>query len=528
MDMSQSPDAYGGKEGGTGMGDSLLHRSSSIFYGAIMLTAGSLGLRLVQMIFQVYISGVMGAAGLGRMQLIMTVGNFAAILASGGVRIAVTCLAAEEAGKDSAAGVKTAISCCMVYGFFLSLLVSVGMFFLAGPLAESWVDDAAAALPLRIFAVFLPVTVLWAVLAGYFTAAGRITELVGLEFFERLLSIGLVVAGLKIDFLGLDPCTMIFLGSSLATLASFLLLMRRYAATIRYTDMLPFGPMMRRLIKLTIPLGLNDILRSGLSTVENIIVPKGLRQSGADGETAIAAYGTISGMVFPVITFPSVILYSLSDLLVPEMARCRAKSRSERMVFLTDKCLRLTVLFATAIAGLEFLLGDELGRLLFGSQDAGKYIRVFAPLVVILYLDAITDGMLKGLSQQIHSVRYNTITSVMDVVFLAVLLPRYGIGGFLWSFTVTHAVNFFLSIRRLMIATGYLPKFHSTIKAALCCGGALFCFRFLSLEPGLLGTVLSGGIFLMIYLLLIVCTGALTREDVKWLWSLILRKQSEA
>lgn len=52
----------------------------SMFYGAMLLTAGSLGLRLVQMAFQVYISGVMGAAGLGRMQLIMTIGGFCAIL----------------------------------------------------------------------------------------------------------------------------------------------------------------------------------------------------------------------------------------------------------------------------------------------------------------------------------------------------------------------------------------------------------------------------------------------------------------
>lgn len=63
--------------GGIAMEDGLGRRGNSMFYGAMLLTAGSLGLRLVQMAFQVYISGVMGAAGLGRMQLIMTVGGFA-------------------------------------------------------------------------------------------------------------------------------------------------------------------------------------------------------------------------------------------------------------------------------------------------------------------------------------------------------------------------------------------------------------------------------------------------------------------
>ena len=64
------------------MGERMPGQRNSMFYGAMLLTAGSIGLRLVQLAFQVYISGVMGAAGLGRMQLIMTVGGFAAILAS--------------------------------------------------------------------------------------------------------------------------------------------------------------------------------------------------------------------------------------------------------------------------------------------------------------------------------------------------------------------------------------------------------------------------------------------------------------
>lgn len=497
-----------------------------MFYGAMMLTAGSLGLRLVQMIFQIYISGVMGAAGLGRMQLIMTVGGFAAVLASGGVRIAATCLAAEETGMERPGGVRAAVRCCCVYGLLLSMIIGLGLFVLAEYFAVSWIDDPSAALPLRIFALFLPVTVLWSVFNGYYTAAGRITELVGLEFFERILSIVLVVAGIKTGFLGLDPCTMIFLGSSLATLGSFLLLLHRYIISVRGISPAPFLPMMQRLLKLTVPLGLNDILRSGLNTIENIIVPKGLRKNGSTGEAAIASYGTICGMVFPVITFPSVILYSLSDLLVPEMAKCRAKNRPERTRFLADKCLRLTLLFSIAVAGLGLLLGEEIGHLLFGSREAGVYIRIYSPLIVILYLDAIVDGMLKGLSQQIYTVRYNTLTNFLDVILLYLLLPTRGISGYLFSFTVTHAINFFLSIRRLILVTGYLPGFRGVVKGVCCCGGVILLLTNLSFHTiSLSGTVLKAVIFLILFTGLVFLTGALKKEDVQWLKKLIQNKK---
>ena len=510
------------------MGDhfDLLERRNSMLGGALLLTAGSVAMRFVQMLFQVYISGVMGAGGLGRMQLIMTVGNFAAILASGGVRIAVTCLAAEEAGKDSAAGVRTAVRCCCAYGLALSILVAGLLLSLSDKLALSLLEDASAVLPLRILAAFLPVGCLWSILAGYYTAAGRITELVSLEFFERLLSIALVVVLLKLG--ARDPCAAIFLGSSLATSASFLILLARYFGSIRNVSPLAFGPMMGRLLRLTVPLGFNDILRSGLGALENMLVPQGLRRSGSGHDEALAAYGTICGMVFPVITFPSVILYSLSDLLVPEMARCRAKDRTLRIRFLADKCLRLTMLFATAMAGLCFLLGEDLGYLLFGSLEAGVYIRVFSPLILILYLDAITDGMLKGLSQQLHSVRYNTLTSILDVGMLWVLLPRWGIGGFLAAFTVSHALNFFLSIGRLMKVTGYLPRFRATISAALCCGLALLLAGLLPGSDSVMSAILRGGAFLLLDLALVLVTGALSREDLQWLRGLIRQKKARS
>ena len=499
-----------------------LMRRNSMFYGAMLLTAGSLGLRLVQMVFQVYISGVMGAEGLGRMQLIMTVGNFGAVLASGGVRIAATCLAAEEAGRDRPSGVRTAIRCCCVWGLILSLFVGLLLFLLADVLSLRWIQDSTAALPLRIFALSLPVTVLWAVFNGFYTAAGRITELVGLEFFERIMSILLVVLGIKSGFLGLDPCTQIFLGSSVATLMSFTILLRRYIKTISGIPPAPFRPMMKRLLALTLPLGCNDVLKNGLNTIENIIVPMGLRKNESVGTHALASYGTVCGMVFPVITFPSVILYSLSDLLVPEMARCRAKNRQERTKFLTDKCLRFTLVFAMAAAGLGLLLGEDMGYLLFRSEEAGRYIRIFSPLVVMLYTDAIVDGMLKGLSQQIHTVRYNTLTSFLDVMFLYLLLPGYGIGGYLWSFTVTHAINFFLSIRRLILVTGYLPTFHATLKASLSWGASLLLlWNHISVRPTVPGTLFSALMFLLIYFGFILLTKTLSQEDIQWLWGLV-------
>ena len=500
-------------------------RRGSMLYGALLLTLGAVSIRLVQTAFQIYISGVMGAAGLGRMQLILTIGSFGAVLASGGVRIAATCLAAEEAGFGRESGVRTAVRCCCLYGLLLSVGVALILYVMAEPLAEIWVGDPSALGPLRVLAVFLPANCISAVFSGYYTASGRITELVAVELLERIAAVGLVILLLRAG--PEDPCMAVFLGSSLATLGSLCYLLFRYYAIIRRVPPEPMGGMMKRLLTLTLPLGMNDVLRSGLSTLENVLVPKGLQKSGSSPTQAVASYGVICGMVFPVITFPSVILYSLSDLLVPEMARSRALERSGRIRFLSRTCLEMTVLFATGVACLCCLLGDTLGQVFFQSREAGMNIRIYAPLILILYCDAITDGILKGLSQQIHSVRYNTITSFLDVLLIVLLLPKFGIGGFLAAFTLSHCLNFFLSFRRLILVTGYQPRFRVTILSAICGITGILVLRLWPSLQGIPELLSKGGIFLLLYGILILLTGALSAENARWLLRLIRRSHLE-
>jgi stage V sporulation protein B len=107
------------------------------------------------------------------------------------------------------------------------------------------------------------------------------------------------------------------------------------------------------------------------------------------------------------------------------------------------------LLYGTLCSGILWLCSDDLCLQLYNSADAGRYLRWFSILAVMLYCDIITDAMIKGLGQQKISVRYNILTSSMDVAFLYILLPKYGIEGYYFSFLVTHVINFVLSLSRL-------------------------------------------------------------------------------
>lgn len=492
----------------------------SLFRGTLLLTAASLVLRGSSMCFQVYLSNRIGAAGVGLLQLIASVSFLAMTIGSAGVRVASMYLTAEEYGARRPGGMRKALLCCMIYGLVASSLCGVALYYGAEWIALEWIQDIRAASSLRVLAWSMPASCLWSVLAGYFTACSKLRQLVWVEFIEQGLSIAVTVL-LLVFWVGADTeraCLSIYLGNTTSTVLTLFLL-----AALALSDRkvaVPEGlSMWKRLFRLCVPLAANDALRSGLSTTEHLLIPRGLSQYGGSSEGAMASYGTIHGMVFPVMMFPAVLIQSLSDLLVPELAKCRAAKDQRRIYQLADRCLRMGLLFAAAVAGLCLSVSSPLGMLLYRSEEAGFYLRLFAPLVLILYMDAMVDGMHKGMGEQVYCVRVNTFTNLLDVILLWVLLPRWGIAGYFFTFTLTHVVNFFLSIARLMTVTGYTPPFKFVVKillSAVC--AAAFARAAGQMAESLLGACLVGSAaYLGVFGLLAMLTASLSRADLRWL-----------
>ena len=129
----------------------------------------------------------------------------------------------------------------------------------------------------------------------------------------------------------------------------------------------------------------------------------------------------------------------------------------------------------------------------------------------MLYCDAITDAMTKGLGQQHMAVRFNILTNILDVIGLYFLLPVWGLKGYFVSFFLTHALNFFLSLRHLLRITkqdlcAYIPLWTLTcaIASVWLCGKVP--------EP-----VLSCAAFVPVFFSSLYLTGVLKGEDLRWL-----------
>jgi stage V sporulation protein B len=134
---------------------------------------------------------------------------------------------------------------------------------------------------------------------------------------------------------------------------------------------------------------------------------------------------------------------------VPEFAEDMAAGRAKRMSTVASRALNLTLAYATLCAVFLYSFSEELGYLVYKSYDAGYYISVLAPVVPIMFLDHVTDSMLKGIGEQVFSMWVNISDSLLSVILVCLLIPRMGIMGYAVVIVIMEGYNFLLSFLRL-------------------------------------------------------------------------------
>ena len=110
------------------------------------------------------------------------------------------------------------------------------------------------------------------------------------------------------------------------------------------------------------------------------------------------------------------------------------------------------------VAGIMLCLSTEFGSVLFNSLDSAKYILLIAPLIPVMYLDTSVDSILKGLGYQFYCMVINIIDALLSVILVWILLPKYGIMGYVITVYFTELINAALSITKLLCITKFKFK----------------------------------------------------------------------
>ncbi len=507
-----------------------MSRLKRFLYNASLLTVTALIMRAVSLGFNVWISGRVGAEAIGLFSLISSVYGFALTLATSGISLAVTRMVAEALGHDDHAKVRASMRRCIAYSIFFGCLAMFLLLISSESIGRFWLHDERTVLPLRLMSLTLPLIALCSAMNGYFTAVRRVAKNAVSQLFEQALNIGATVTLLTAILpAGIEnACIALVLGGAVSEVFSFcvmgiMFLIDRHRHIKKTASNEKDTGVTRRLLSIALPVAFSAYVRSALLSVEHALIPIGLRKSGVTHERALAAYGTLSGMAMPVIMFPMALISSFAGMTVPELSDCLARGHKNRVRYIAGRVWQFSLLFSVGVAGLLICFSEQLGQVLYSSREAGIYIGLLAPLIPIMYLDHTTDALLKGLGQQLYSMTVNIVDAALSTLLVWLLVPHYGINGYIFVIISMEILNFGLSATRMLNLSGMRPRVFSwLVKPLLCIIGSSALTRLafnalpVQLSPAL-SLTLCIAVTAGLYILLLRLTRAFDDEDKIWI-----------
>lgn len=490
---------------------------------ALVLTVTALILRLAGIIFKVWLAKAVGSEGIGLYQVVLSVYVLFSTFATGGISTAVTRLCAEELGRGSARGAKSVLK----KGILLSLAVSAVSlmltFFGADFIAKNILSEPRTAPAIKILGFSLPFMGVSSCLRGYFVARrktvssglSQIAEQAARIFIVIFLSSAFAARGLSF------ACAAVLFGDTVAEAISFgfiyisFLLDSRKLKTEREK---PSARGLGRMIRIALPITSGKYLNSLLRTAENITVPKALALYGG-AKNALSQFGMIKGMALPLIFFPSSFLNAVGTLLIPEMSEALSKNQAYKIKYITEKVITITFVSSFLLGGLFFFLSAPLGILIYQSNEVSYLLRALAPLVPIMYIDSVCDGMLKGLDKQGFVFRLSVFDSASRIVLIWAFVPTAGMLGFL---TVMVISNLLTGIWRVLmvVKTAKIPFSLDKWIIKPFCFSVVSCFLAYSLCRALSLRVLpfvliATAVSAALYIVLAFSGGCITRDDLR-------------
>lgn len=426
------------------------------------MAVSALIIRTMNMFFRVFMAERMGAQGIGLYQLIISVYLFFAAVSSSGISLTATRLFSDFSAKGEYGKAKYAVNRCLIISVISGGILGGIMFYSADFAAEYFLHDMRTAKALKLLAPSLPFMAVSACIRGYFTARRQTIQTSVEQLLEQVIEMGVFAVSfalMKPDTLEQACCTAV-LGTTAAEVISFVYSMVCYWLDVRklHCRSVKADRLLRRIVPVAVPVMANSCLRSGLSAVENVLIPFGLKKNGSDSTKALAQYGTIGGMVMPVLVFPTVLILPFASLIVTEMSENLAKKHCRSIQYISGKMFELTLLYSLPVTVIFLFFGRNICEALYHNENAGILLAVLAPVVPFMYLDSVVDGILKGLNEQTSYLVFNIIDSVIRVALTYLLLPKLGIKGIIIVIIVSELLNTVMSIARLIKVTAIKIK----------------------------------------------------------------------
>lgn len=512
-------------------------RGSSFIESTVVLMIASIVVKLIGAFFSIPLTNLYGAEGTGIFNVAYYIYTCMFTISTAGLPVAVSRMvaASNTLGRGNEVrriGRIAFISFTLIGLFFASVMYfGVDIFLdLAGMQSARY---AVLAIAPCIFFVALV-----SAIRGYYqglanmvpTAMSQVIEALGKLVVGLGLAYYLMGQGYSLEIVVAGAIGGVTIGTVLGALYIIAVRMRdirRGDVAVQHltSESRSSGDLVKALFKIAIPITISAGVLSLTNLIDTFVVVRRLQESGMTEPAATYLYGAY-GMSVKFFNLPQTVIVGIGVSVIPAISAALARRSREQAARLTESAFRLTALLALPCAvGLAVLPQPIMDLLYYKRPEdvlvAAPTLTLLGPAVVFVAMTSVTNAILQAQGKErmpvISMVTGGVVKLITNYTLVGIAAVNiYGapMGTSLCYGTITLLNLIF--IRR----NGISFSFARTFLKPLISAGVMGVFAYLLYPPvaGILGAKLGVLVVIalaaVIYLLMLIATHALPKEDV--------------
>ncbi len=420
--------------------------NNAVYKNASIVTGISVLERFLGFLYRVVLSRYIGAEGLGIYQVAHSLFALLQTLASGGLPVCVSRSVAKTQGKNDRTVLSAGLFCTLVCALPLCLL-----FWVFGNEMPFLFSGGEGISVLNILLVGLSFSCCYSIVRGYFWGNKKFLSASALELTEEIAMVILgvfLLRGAPTPLVGAERAAWaLCIADILSCLIAFSLFFSTGGRLASPQNQIK--PLFTSAAPVTAVRAGSSLVNSSVS----VLLPLMLVRAGATKAEALALFGTVSGMVLPVLFIPATLIGSLALVLIPELSADFHRKRFERLKSNILRGLRFSILVACALIPFFFVLGKEVGLLAFSNNEAGNLIQKGCLILLPMSLAMISSSILNSVGFEKQTFLFFLLGAAATFLCILILPPLCGIYAYLIglsaSYLVTAACNLLYLKKRL-------------------------------------------------------------------------------
>ena len=511
------------------------------FSGVVILTVANILVKSVGLISKIVLNTVVGSVGAGYYSSAYEIYAFLYVISTSGLPVALSILISKCRAQGKLREAKKIFDVSLVMFLIIGGLLSCLLIFFSSNIA-----GLISAPETSICIVAVAPTILFICLSsclrGYFQGYQQMRPTGVSQFIEALckvlVGVGFALYAKSQGYNDYQVAAFTILG---VTVGVFLGMVYLYIRKIFFKEHVYFveTPILeeetpkrtRDIIKdlafIAIPITLSSAVLSLTTIIDTFMIQGRLLESGLSEELVRIYYGDYTTLVISMVNLPTILIYPIANALVPMISSAVANKNLRASENMRAFSMRVINLISIPCAlGLGLFSKPILDLLMFSQSSverASSWLSIGAISVIFLGIIAATNAFLNTAGKQRLPIISMVVGAVIKIISNYFLLPVIGIYAAPLSTVLCYLFAASLNVFFTVKYVGKLPNLGKIFGMPILCalisvGGSALIYMLLSrFIPGKISTTICILLAVLSYILLVLRTKTVTREEIEML-----------